>query len=85
MSGMTKSIKEQWQKPREDFENAVAAAKLVVIHGRRKPVDICGRMRKRRVAFEEMAKRMLGYLEDSEDLQVGIRAGGSRCFHLSRQ
>ena len=29
--------------------------------------------RKRRVAFEEMAKRMLGHLEDSEDLQVGIR------------
>ena len=28
--------------------------------------------RKRRVAFEEMAKRVLGYLEDSEDLKVGI-------------
>ena len=28
--------------------------------------------RKRRVAFEEMAKRTLGYLEDSEDLKVGI-------------
>ena len=28
--------------------------------------------RKRRVAFEERAKRMLGYLEDSEDLIVGI-------------
>ena len=26
---------------------------------------------KRRVAFEERAKRMLGYLEDSEDLKVG--------------
>ena len=25
--------------------------------------------RKRRVAFEEMAKRMLGYLEDSEDIK----------------
>ena len=28
--------------------------------------------RKRRVAFEEMAKRMLGYFEDSGDLKVGI-------------
>ena len=28
--------------------------------------------RKRRVAFEEMAKRVLGNLEDSEDLKVGI-------------
>ena len=28
--------------------------------------------RKRRVAFEEMAKKMLGYLEDSEVLKVGI-------------
>ena len=28
--------------------------------------------RKRRVAIEETAKRMLGYLEDSEDLKVGI-------------
>ena len=28
--------------------------------------------RRRRVAFEEMAKRMLGYPEDSEDLKVGI-------------
>ena len=27
---------------------------------------------KRRVAFEERAKRMLGFLEDSEDLKVGI-------------
>ena len=30
-------------------------------------------MRRRRVAFEERAKRMLRYLEDSEDLEVGIR------------
>ena len=29
--------------PREDFENADAAAKLVVIQGRRKSVDLCGR------------------------------------------
>ena len=28
--------------------------------------------RKRRVAFEETAKRMLGYLKDSEDLRVGV-------------
>ena len=28
--------------------------------------------RRRRVAFEETAKRMLTYLEDSEDLKVGV-------------
>ena len=28
--------------------------------------------RKRRVAFEEMAKRMLGYQEESDDLKVGV-------------
>ena len=28
--------------------------------------------RRRRVAFENVAKRMLRYLEDSEDLKVGI-------------
>ena len=28
--------------------------------------------RRRRVAFEEAAKRMLRYLEDSEDLKVGV-------------
>ena len=28
--------------------------------------------RRRRVAFEETAKRMLRYLEDSEDLKVGV-------------
>ena len=28
--------------------------------------------RRRRVAFEETAKRMLRYLEDSEDLTVGV-------------
>ena len=45
--------------------------------------------RRRRVAFDEMAKRMLGYLEDSEDLKVGIselerragNAGGRRSIH----
>ena len=45
--------------------------------------------RRRRVAFEEMAKRMPGYPEDSEDLKVGIselkgqmaNAGRSRFFH----
>ena len=42
--GTTPSIEEQWQSPsvpREDFENAVAAAKLVVIQERRKPVSLC--------------------------------------------
>ena len=29
---------------REDFENAVAAAKLVFIQGRRRSVDFCGRL-----------------------------------------
>ena len=46
-------------------------------------------MRKRCVAFEEMAKRMLGCLEDSEDLKVGIselkrtdgNAGRNMFFH----
>ena len=28
--------------------------------------------RRRRVAFEEAAKKMLRYLEDSEDLKVGV-------------
>ena len=28
--------------------------------------------RRRRVAFEETAKRMLRYTEDSEDLKVGV-------------
>ena len=53
--------------PQEDFENAAAAAKLVVI---RRWVSVEDR-RRRRVAFEETAKGMLRYLEDSEDLKVG--------------
>ena len=49
--------------PRKDFESVIAAAKLVVIHGRRKPVGLCGR---------QTAKRMLRFLEDCEDLKVGV-------------
>ena len=41
------------------FEKAVAAAKLVSAEDRR-------------IAFEETAKRMLTFLEDSEDLKVGV-------------
>ena len=51
-------------------ENAVAAAQLFLKQGGRKPVE--GR-RRRRVAFEDAAKSMLRYPEDSEDLKVGIR------------
>ena len=49
--------------PREDFENAVAAAKLSSSVEDR---------RRRRVAFEVAAKRMLRYIEDSEYLKVGV-------------
>ena len=56
--------------PREDPDNADAAAKLAFIQGRRKSVDLCGREGRRRVAFEKTAKRMLRYLEDSDDVKV---------------
>ena len=68
MSGMTLSIKEQWQKPRRAPKNAFTAAMLVVRQRRRRPLGIDGRQR---VAFEEVPKEMLKYLEKSEELKVG--------------
>ena len=49
MSGMISSTKEYGESssvPREDLENADAAAKLAFIQGRRKPVGRCGRQAK---------------------------------------
>ena len=38
------ALQESWQnQPRENLENAVAAAKVVFIQGRRRSVDFCGR------------------------------------------
>ena len=58
--------------PREDFENAVAEAKFVFNQGEQSQWIAGEDRRRRRVAFEEAAKRMLRYLEDSEDLKVGV-------------
>ena len=52
--------------PREDLENADVAAKLAFILDEEKSV---GR-RRRLVAFEETARGILRYPEDSEDLKV---------------
>ena len=57
---------------REDFENSVAAAKLVVVQGRRKSMVAVEDRRRRRVTFEETSKGILRNLEDSEDLKVSV-------------
>ena len=68
----TLSIKEHWRKlllVLRGQGRAVADAKFVFIQERRSSVED---RRRRRVAFEEAAKKMLRYLEDSEDLKVGV-------------
>ena len=71
---MSRSNGESPAVPREDPENDVAAARFAIIQGRRRSVDLCGRQarRRRRVAFDETAKRMLRYPEHSEDFNVGV-------------
>ena len=56
----------------EDLENAVAAAELAFIQGRREPVVAVEDRRRRSIAFEKTAKIMLRYRVDSEDLKVGV-------------
>ena len=58
--------------PRQDPRSAVAAAKLVVSQRRRKSLVAVEDRRRRRVAFEETAKGMLRYLDDSEYLKFSV-------------
>ena len=70
MIGKMSSMKEYWRQPffaPRDFENAVAAVKLVVIQRRRKSVGLCGRQ-----VQPACRERMLRYLEDSGDVKVGV-------------
>ena len=78
-------LQESWQNDWQDVKNEgiMAKAPLCPERSMKTPLPSSTReeesqwisvvdRRKRRVAFKEMAKRMLGYLEDSEDLKVGI-------------
>ena len=58
--------------PREDPENADAAAKLAFVQGRRKPVDLCGRQAKAACRFRGDGQENAEILVDSEDLKVGV-------------
>ena len=72
---MILSIKEQGKSPagpRKDPKNAVAAAKLVVSQRRRRQLVLMEDRRRRGIAFENLAMEMLGYLDNSEDVKVGI-------------
>ena len=55
-------------------KNSVAAAKLVVSQRRRRPLGLDGRQAKRGIAFENLAKEMLRYLDNSEEVKVGMWA-----------
>ena len=58
--------------PREDCEGAGAAAKIFVIQGRRRTVDHRGRQAQAACRVRGDGKRTLRYLEESEDLKVGV-------------
>ena len=58
--------------PREDPENTFAAAKIVFISDEESQCISVEDRRRRRVAFEKTAKRMLRDSEDSDDVKVGV-------------
>ena len=60
--------------PREDFDNAVAAAKLVVIQGRRRSVDRCGRQAQAGCRFHQ-ANLKVDVTELQEQLGISEEAG----------
>ena len=57
--------------PRLHPTNSPASAKLVV-SWRRRPLGLDGRQAKAKDCFEKLAKEMLRYLDNSNDVKVGI-------------
>ena len=74
-SGMKLSIKEQWQKPRRaptlttplPQQSSPSATEEDEGHW-----VLMEDSRRRSVAFEKLAKEMLRYLDNSDDVKVGI-------------